>query len=112
MHGGHYERQQQLRFVFLFHLLSSPLTPCIGGCGNVCPRGTKCGGGQCVCAKDQCGNLCLDFQTHPRNCGACGTVCPSGICHNGACYTPDPSEPVDPNVCVKKDAIVNGGFGT
>ncbi|KZV96551.1 hypothetical protein EXIGLDRAFT_732982 [Exidia glandulosa HHB12029] len=81
-----------------------------GGCGNVCPRGTKCGGGQCVCAKDQCGNLCLDFQTHPRNCGACGTVCPSGICHNGACYTPDPSEPVDPNVCVKKDAIVNGGF--
>lgn len=84
-----------------------------------------------MCAKDQCGNLCLDFQTHPRNCGACGTVvrpvplpppslaratdpavqCTSGICHLGQCYTPDPATPVDPTVCVKRDAIVDGGFG-
>ncbi|EJD34849.1 hypothetical protein AURDEDRAFT_188920 [Auricularia subglabra TFB-10046 SS5] len=79
-----------------------------GGCGNVCPRGTRCGGGQCVCAKDQCGNLCLDFQTYPRNCGSCGNVCPSGICHLGQCYTPTESD--DSTVCRPRDGVVNGGF--
>jgi hypothetical protein len=34
-----------------------------GGCGVVCPEGTKCSGGGCVC------NI-------PNSCGWCGNVCP------------------------------------
>jgi hypothetical protein len=32
-----------------------------------------------------CGNTCTDPQSDPNNCGACGTVCASGVCTNGAC---------------------------
>lgn len=43
----------------------------------------QCGGGL-ACCSGQCTNL----RTDPRNCGNCGTACPSGVCTNGACGCP------------------------
>ncbi|KXJ96287.1 hypothetical protein Micbo1qcDRAFT_170134 [Microdochium bolleyi] len=84
-----------------------------GGCGNVCPFKTKCGGGSCNCVDDRCGNLCVDFKTHPRNCGACGVVCQSGFCWQGKCLDPltlpTPTGNAPP-VCLATDAVKNGGF--
>ncbi|ORX93344.1 hypothetical protein BCR34DRAFT_239750 [Clohesyomyces aquaticus] len=34
-----------------------------------------------------CNGICKSLLDDPQNCGACGTVCPSGICSNGACST-------------------------
>jgi hypothetical protein len=40
-----------------------------------------------VCAPAQlaCGGTCTDVELDPNACGACGAVCPSGICAAGAC---------------------------
>jgi hypothetical protein len=40
-----------------------------------------------VCAPPDtdCGGVCVDEQTDPDNCGACGKFCPSGICIAGVC---------------------------
>ncbi|KAJ1323217.1 hypothetical protein MN608_11363 [Microdochium nivale] len=84
-----------------------------GACGYRCPSGTRCdGAGRCVCAAGQCGQLCLDFRTHPRNCGACGVACESGYCSGGVCVDPAavaPS-PTGPDGCLATDAVKNGGF--
>jgi hypothetical protein len=75
-----------------------------GSCGNACPTGGTCINGQCGCiivtgplagrflapASSQTGTICngqcVDTQTDPSNCGACGNVCPSGeLCVGGAC---------------------------
>jgi hypothetical protein len=48
-----------------------------GTCGNVCPPGQCCVGGQCVQK---------NLKTDPNNCGSCGTVCYSyGCCDDGKC---------------------------
>jgi hypothetical protein len=49
---------------------------CFGGaCGLKCSGGTT-----------KCGAKCVDTQTDPQNCGACGTTCPAGeVCSVGAC---------------------------
>ncbi len=65
----------------------------------------------CLCkpappTPDQCGNLCLDFHTHPRNCGRCGNVCASGYCYQGACFTP----PANADKCYPVNALTNGDF--
>jgi hypothetical protein len=60
----------------------------LGGCLASCPTGlTACGGGAGATA------ICVDFRNDPKNCGGCGTSCPS--CVDGTCvgicayYGPD-----------------------
>lgn len=36
-------------------------------------------------ARQVCGAACVDLATDSANCGACGFVCESGACVNGAC---------------------------
>jgi hypothetical protein len=50
---------------------------------------TSCPPGQALC-----GGTCIDTQSDPQNCGACGTVCDrsqcsSGVCASGQTCTPD-----------------------
>ncbi len=82
-----------------------------GGCGQDCGSRAHCENAQCLCnpvapTPNQCGNMCLDFQTHPRHCGNCNTICPSGYCYKGACFTP----PDDTDQCYPVNAITNGDF--
>ncbi len=70
-----------------------------GTCGNVCPEGQPgfvrgCAAGTCffmrerACAEglSSCNGVCVDRQTDPANCGACGNVCAAGeICFGGLC---------------------------
>ncbi|KAL2131573.1 hypothetical protein VTI74DRAFT_4870 [Chaetomium olivicolor] len=46
------------------------------------------------------------MNNHPRNCGRCGNVCPSGICYRGRCYEPS----AEPDVCIPGEAFRNGRF--
>jgi hypothetical protein len=82
-----------------------------GGCGNVCPYKTHCNGGGCVCDDDQCGNLCVNLQSHPRNCGTCGDVCSTGYCFEGQCVDPSGTPTGSAPTCLATDAVKNGGFG-
>ena len=74
-----------------------------GGCGVVCGDEEICtatgmqatGSGSvavhgCVGCSDGvfCGDTCVDTQSDPANCGACGTACGTGmVCSEGACVT-------------------------
>jgi hypothetical protein len=77
--------------------LSSDFGNC-GACGVVCVAPQGCSGGQCV---DQtappptdcpaigptfidCGGVCVDAQSDPLNCGACGVTC-QNQCSAGVC---------------------------
>ena len=59
-----------------------------GAPGQVCCNGFVCQGNTCVCPVGQthCGGSCVNTQTDPSNCGACGNVCPvlTGA-HNPSC---------------------------
>ena len=82
-----------------------------GGCFRDCGDKAYCSDAVCRCkpappTPNQCGIVCLDFKTHPRNCGACGNVCDSGYCYQGACFTP----PADTDICYPVNAITNGDF--
>lgn len=64
-------------------------TRCSGGKPNCAPDGAM--GFECVanCLIDpfttECSGSCIDTQTDAQHCGACGNVCPSGICVDGDC---------------------------
>jgi len=73
-----------------------------GVCGNACDPGQKCldqsGSIECLCklgqtlcpARTNESESCVDLENDPRNCGACGYVCPyvpnaKPVCSRGRC---------------------------
>ncbi|KAM7217991.1 hypothetical protein V8F06_006674 [Rhypophila decipiens] len=60
-----------------------------GTCGNVCPAGTTCSSGACVCAnsgKAPCNGQCPELTSDNSNCGTCGNTCDVGsTCQSGIC---------------------------
>jgi hypothetical protein len=56
----------------------------------------RCTCGDTVAGHDctPCGDGCFDLAADPSHCGACGTVCETGlICEAGTCVEPCPAEP-------------------
>lgn len=41
-----------------------------------------------------CGASCVDLSSNPSHCGACGRVCPSNLCADGACQGSAPGDVV------------------
>jgi hypothetical protein len=70
-----------------------------GSCGTACKPGDVCSpsnaagldAGPYACATScmsplfACNGTCITGTSDPNNCGACGRVCPSGICVDGKC---------------------------
>ena len=69
-----------------------------GACGQGCSRETPiCSGGRCVATEDAgpiqncappfafCDGVCVNLQTDPLNCGACGEECGVNDCTGGVC---------------------------
>jgi stigma-specific protein Stig1 len=77
-----------------------------GACDRFCPAGSICCGGRCIadvfptsrlkriCCNESactgelpgcCSGACVDLASDPRNCGACGMICPIGTCARGQC---------------------------
>src|SRR5271166_1917003 len=79
-----------------------------GECDHICPAGQVCVSGRCECpvTEQQCGTTtngdpiccapdeecckdrCVNTQTDPANCGACGVNCGSGNCVDRVCQCP------------------------
>jgi len=68
-----------------------------GECGNACPEGQTCEGGDCTLRCPEgltaCGGSCVDTQSNHDHCGTCdndcsaGEVCVAGSCSTGGCPT-------------------------
>jgi len=61
-----------------------------GACDNVCPHGSTCQNGACMCPAGTtlCGNVCVDTTNDVNNCGACDNPCaPGSTCQGGACVS-------------------------
>jgi len=61
-----------------------------GGVPYQCGDGTGADGGACIAPQSPCatplGSVCVDLQTDPTSCGACGVACGAGLaCVAGAC---------------------------
>jgi hypothetical protein len=67
-----------------------------GRCGVVCPGGSTCQQGACVCANGAetvCDGLCVDTQTSSAHCGGCDAPCPEGVaCMQGTCAVACPDD--------------------
>src|SRR6202011_5326969 len=47
------------------------------------------GDGAPACATTTCNGACVDTMNDPKNCGSCGTACPTGApCQGGKCICP------------------------
>jgi hypothetical protein len=53
-----------------------------GGAGE----GGQGGAGPCAPPLVLCDGACVDLRNDEFNCGACGRVCPTGVCQAGVCY--------------------------
>jgi hypothetical protein len=73
-----------------------------GGCGN--DEGVV--GGSCAPGYVDCNNQCIRVTSDPDNCGACGNVCPSGMCVGGSCTSVTDARP--PRGDAGKDARSDG----
>jgi hypothetical protein len=88
-------------------------TSCPNGCcqGGTCQAGTTaaaCGSGGTACqactgGTSCCAGTCVNLQTNPNNCGACGHICPPGqSCVSGACQCPATA----PNFCASTNTCL------
>lgn len=60
--------------------------PEVSGTSGVTGGASATGGADPGCAPlDACAGACVDLQSDPASCGACGKVCVSGICEEGEC---------------------------
>jgi hypothetical protein len=56
------------------------------GSPEACVQPTPdCSAGACTCSGKLCGAQCVEAQTDPANCGACGRSCQGGACSAGVC---------------------------
>ncbi|MFA5061984.1 MAG: hypothetical protein WC526_02475 [Patescibacteria group bacterium] len=68
-----------------------------GACGFLCTNGAQCVAGVCDCSGNETLSagcpvpgkidavMCVDLKDDPLNCGACGNICPSGLCADYVC---------------------------
>lgn len=61
----------------------TPICTMMPGDGG--PAMFRCGSGCVAPTPDRCVSRCVDLQTDPRNCGACGTICPAATNGVAAC---------------------------
>lgn len=93
-----------------------PNSECCGGCGS----GEQCCSGTCIpsaeccggCGQDLtcCSGACVNLLTEVANCGACGSVCATGICGHGACDCQGSAANCPPGTCTCGARL--GGAGT
>ena len=72
-------------------MLTSVLAVGFGGAMTAAGCGNSDGslvGGSCAGSYTECSLRCVDVQTDPENCGACGVVCMQGGCAGGVCGSP------------------------
>lgn len=77
-----------------------------GSCGGQCGANSACHGGVCGCPNDQCGDICLNFESDPFHCGSCNNECDPPYCISGSCYVPEPG------TCAPDQSVTNNMFAT
>src|ERR1041384_2728658 len=74
-----------LRFASSLGIFANLLAITLIG-ASACSTSPDDGGNtSCPAGQKACGGVCKTVQSDPQNCGACGTVCSSGVCNDGIC---------------------------